>query len=238
MTTRTAPTAAARDRMPGPARAAARPDARAADRPADAADDVTLHGRAAVRRILFGRCDEAGLARGKGVTAEAHAAKLDRIAAALSYMTPANLEVLAELTLANAQGGYRDCWPPEVAVINWGRSLQAPPFRDDRIVTSWLASVEGPPARAAGYLVPLYRFLRRRRLPPGPYDRRVILAEGDTESRRAVLYQERIERGIATSDERAWLADWLRDKAAAEAIVAQGEAARLARAMGGDDAPL
>ena len=114
-------------------------------------------GRAQVRCLLIDRLTEAGLRRQPGVSVDAQAARVERIVAALAYMRPENLETLAALVLANAQGGYRDCWPPEVAIVNWGRSLQAPPLREERIVTSWLASIEGPQARAAGHLVELFR---------------------------------------------------------------------------------
>lgn len=183
-------------------------------------------GRAQVRRHLIDRLDEAGLRRGHGMTVEAHAAKVERIVAALAYMTPANLITLAELTLANAQGGFKDSWPPEAAVLNWGRSLQAPPLRENRIITSWLASVEGPPARASGTHVELFRFLRRRLVPPGPYDRAQIRAEADRNARTLAVYRERIGKGVAHADERAWVADYLRDRAAAEAIIDLGEAKR------------
>lgn len=199
--------------------------------PAGAEDhDMIETGRAQVRRLLIDRLTEAGLRRQPGVSVDAQAARVERIVAALAYMRPDNLETLAALVLANAQGGYRDCWPPEVAIVNWGRSLQAPPLREERIVTSWLASIEGPQARAAGHLVELFRYLRARRLPPGPYDRRTIAAEGEANARTLRVYSERIDKGVATADERAWVIAYLRDRDVAEAIVATGEARRAGMA--------
>ena len=191
-----------------------------------AAAGVEETGRAQVRRHLIDRLEAAGLRRGTGVTVEAHAARVERIVAALAYMTPRNLDTLADLTLRNAQGGYRDCWPPEVAIVNWGRSLQAPPLRDHRIITSWLASVEGPPAMAAGHHVELYQFLRRRLVPPGPYDRKTIRDEALRNAATLRAYQERITNGSAFREERQWVEEYLRDRAAAEAIIAMGEAKR------------
>lgn len=184
------------------------------------------HGKAQVRRLLIAPVEAAGLKRGQGVTLDAHAARVERIVAALAYMAPANLATLAQLVQYNATGGYKDCWPPEVAIVNWGRGLQAPPLREDRVVTSWLASVEGPRARAAGQLVELYRFLRARRLPPGPYDRRQIEAEAQDNARRLLVYRERMDRDTAHSDERAWVVAYLRDRDQAEHIVRMGETKR------------
>lgn len=191
-----------------------------------AADGAEETGRAQVRRHLIDRLDAAGLRRGTGLTVEAHAARVERIVAALSYMTPRNLDTLADLMLRHAMGSCRDCWPTEVVVINWGRSLQAPPLRDHRIISSWLSSVEGPPALAAGYHVELFQFLRRRLVPPGPYDRMTIRDEAQRNAATLRVYQERIANGSAFREERQWVEDYLRDRAAAEAIIAMGEAKR------------
>lgn len=206
-----------------------------------AAEAAHAAGKAQVRRILIARLDEAGLRRGHGVTQDAHAARVDRIVDRLAYMTPENLQTLAELVLTQAQGSDRDTWPPEVAVVAWGRALQLPPLRDDRIVSSWLASVEGPIARAGGWHVQLYRFLRARRLPPQGHDKQVLQASAYDDARRLRVYQERIEKQTATPDERTWVAAFLSDARAADAIIDQGDAARAAKraaagAEGGADA--
>ena len=186
-------------------------------------DDI---GKLQVRRLLLVPLEQAGLRRGHGITTDAHAARLERIVTALAYMTAPNLITLASLVASNAQGGYKDSWPPEVAVINWGHSLQAPPLRKHSIMTSWLASIEGPKAQAAGHLVELFRHLRRTLLPPTPYQRRQIEAESDTNRRALARYRERMDADTANVDERAWVAAYLRDRASAEAIVAQGAAHR------------
>ncbi len=188
--------------------------------------EVEKTGRAMVRDLLLAPLEQAGLRRGHGITQEAHAARLERIVTALAYMSAPNLITLASLVASNAQGGYKDSWPPEVAVINWGHSLQAPPLRKHSIMTSWLASVEGPKAQAAGHLVELFRHLRRTLLPPTPYQRRQIEAESDTNRRALARYRERMDADTANVDERAWVAAYLRDRASAEAIVAQGAAHR------------
>lgn len=188
--------------------------------------EVEKTGRAMVRDLLLAPLEQAGLRRGHGITQEAHAARLERIVTALAYMSAPNLITLASLVASNAQGGYKDSWPPEVAVINWGHSLQAPPLRKHSIMTSWLASIEGPKAQAAGHLVELFRHLRRTLLPPTPYQRYLIEAESDTNRRALARYQERMAADTANLDERAWVAAYLRDRATAEAIVAQGAANR------------
>jgi hypothetical protein len=191
---------------------------------AEAALEAT--GRAQVQRHLIAPLEAMGLRRGHGVTREAHDARLARIAAALAHMTADNLDTLAEVVAANAAGGFKDTWPPEVAVVNWGRALQPPPLRENRIMRSWLASIEGPPARAGGWHVELFRYLRRRAVPPAAYDAIRIREEAADNRRTLAVYQERVERGTATDDERLWLAAYLRDRAEAEAIIGLGEAKR------------
>lgn len=200
----------------------------------DSAEQLQARGRAAVRALLIEPVEARGMRRGHGITQEAHAARLDRIAAALAYMTAENLATLRDIVLAKAIGPGRDTWPPEVAVIGWGRDLQAPPARDERIISSWLASIEGPAAQEAGWHVELYRFLCARRLPPGRDDARRLRDAAYDNARTRQVYAERVTKGVATPAERGWLAEYDRDRRAAEAIIAAGMEARQARAAAAD----
>ncbi|SDW77803.1 hypothetical protein [Roseicitreum antarcticum] len=187
---------------------------------------VETGGKAAVRQHLIGRLTDAGLSRPKGMTADQLAAMQGRLVGALAYMDPENLMTLAEGVMDMAAGPLRNQWPSEVIVRNAAHALQRPPFEQPRIVSSWLASVEGPQAEAGGWLVPLYRFLRRAGRPPMPYDMRLMREEAGHDSRQLTLIRERVAAGSASDEDRAWLVAWQRDEAEARRIVRDGATRR------------
>lgn len=187
------------------------------------------HGRAAVRVHLFDRLDAAGLVRGKkGGTVADHAAMRARLADWLAYMSADNLRTLADLLIDLAAGPLRNEWPSEATVRNTAQTLQRKPATEKRIVTSWLASVEGPMALAQGIEVELFQFLRTHGRPPGGFDK-TQMAERARENARAVeRLQDRAERGTITPEERGWLERYLRDRAEVRGIIESGQARRAA----------
>ncbi|MEH6774947.1 MAG: hypothetical protein V7668_13560 [Cereibacter changlensis] len=185
---------------------------------------------ALVRALLVQRLAEAGLVRPKGQSEAAHAEALTRLVAFLGYMAPENLTVLAELVLDHAEGPKRNVWPSEAVIRSLARGLQERPLMEHPIVTSWLASIEGPKAELGGYLVELLRFLRRHPRPPMAMDRRKILEEAAENQRGRELMLGRIERGTATADDRAWLARFDEDERLARDIVAAGRMKREGQA--------
>lgn len=181
--------------------------------------------RQAVRVRLFDRLDEAGLARPRRLTAEAFDRQKVRLLDRLDHMSGENLDTLAELVI-DAADGKRPEWPSEKVILFLANSLQPRPFEQLRIVTSWLASIEGPTALAGGWLVELYRFLRRTGRPPSNFDEGNIRAEAAENRRKLVMISERRSRGAASASDLDWAEAWERDRAAAEAIVTRGEAKR------------
>ena len=188
-------------------------------------------GRAAVGRLLVGRIAAAGLARGRGVSAADHAARLRALCDRLAYMAPENLQTLAEVILDNAEG-TPPAWPSEALVMQWARALQVPPPRERRLVTSWLASRAGPEAEAGGYLVELYRFLLRHPRPPLPMDLRQLREQAAENNRTVTLIRDRIARDVVTAEDRDWLAAYVRDQGEAQALIEQGRLRRAAKGEG------
>lgn len=182
-------------------------------------------GRDRIRRMLD-RLDEAGLKRPRGMTLEAHRRLRQRLTDQLAYLSGENLDTLAELILDHAGGKQRDTWPSEVVIRQLARGLERPPVDEHRIVTSWLASVEGPVAEAGGWLVELYRWLRQHRRPPMAYDVARLQEEARANRRAAQLIAERIGRGSASEADRQWLEAYRRDARDAGAIVARGAQGR------------
>ena len=177
-------------------------------------------GKARVQEILIERLEAAGLQRPKGLSVEKHAAAKGWMAEHLAYMSEENLLTLAEVVLDSVADRR---WPSEIVVREFARSLQPPPPTVKRLISSWLASVEGPKAEAGGYLVELYRWLVASPRPPSSWDMRTIMERAATNMRHAEIVRDRIERGAAPDEDRAWLMQYERDWQIARGIVAQGQ---------------
>lgn len=189
----------------------------------DVQSDVQQDGKAMVREKLIARLDQAGLVRKRGSSLADHEATMKRLVDHLAYMTPDNVEVLAESLIDAQVGGI---WPAEIVVRQWAQALQAAPVERPKIISSWLASVEGPKAELGGYLVELYRFLIRHKRPPLFGDLRQITDEAGENVRRLEIVQGRIDRGTVTDEDRQWHGRYMADRAAARAVVDGGRQRR------------
>lgn len=185
-------------------------------------------GRAQVRELLIRRLQDAGLTRAKGQGEPALMRSLDNMMDRLAYMTPDNLRTLADVVIDLAQrpGGGSGVWPSEVAMYQLASGLQVRPFRMSRVVWSWLGSVEGPVAEAGGYLVELFRFLRRFQRPPLPGDMREIRDRAAENNRQRGLIADRVKRDVIRPDDQAWMEAYLSDEREARGYVDQGHAGR------------
>lgn len=193
----------------------------------DGHDDDATDGKEAVRVHFIQRLVDAGLARPKGMTEVAYAEMQKGLVGWLAYMGAENLKTLAEVVIDNAIGGR--C-ASEALIRTWAKGLQVKPPEEHRIITSWLASEEGPKAISRGDLVEMYRFLRAKPLPLGPMDRRDIALEAEANQRERHQIEGRISRGADRAEDHAWLAEYERDERRANDIVAAGASSRAARA--------
>jgi hypothetical protein len=186
-----------------------------ADQGAALAEPI-LSGRAAVRECLLDPL--AGLPRKRGVAASDHARDLAKLADALSYMTPANLRGLCELVLRHSSGKAGPCWPDVALVRTWAMALQQPPPRQSDYAQSLIRSAMGRQARDEGWLVELFQIAKRIGPPPGRYLLHKLRDEAGANTRRRLLVRERIERGAASPEDQAWIAQWWADLTECEAI--------------------
>lgn len=193
-------------------------------------------GRAVVREVLVNRLEAAGLKPPKGVTPGAHAKVMEHLVRALAYMAPDNLDVLAEsvLTQAAQPGPSQGRWVSEIVVRSWAEALQPRPLHQHPIIASWLRSREGPVAAAEGYLVPLYRWLRQHRRPCMKYDLLEVRREGAEMQSRIAAIRDRLRDGRDWDGDRAYLAAYLRDEAAALQWVEAGNQGRAEKAAAED----
>ncbi|MCJ8139369.1 hypothetical protein [Falsirhodobacter halotolerans] len=194
--------------------------------------DDAPEGRQAVRVHFVERLRDAGIQKPKGMAAGAFDQMLDRQVEWLAYMHTENLRTLAEQVLDNASGPKRDQCPSELVIRQMARGLQERPVQANRIMTSWLASIEGPSAQMAGHLVELYRYLRQNGRPPGPFDKIKINEAARNNSGTLARFRERMEHGTATEEERRWVVAYAADQREANDIVRAGAERRFAKQEG------
>lgn len=185
--------------------------------------------RAMVREYLIHPLESAGLQRGPRVKVADHEALLDRMQDRLGYLSPGLLSALAEAVLRLAEGPLQNTWPSWATIWNNATRLMPPPDDESHIMTTWLASIEGPVARAGGYLVELHSFLRRHGRPPGSYDMAKIRERAGENQRRRLRVEEWVAKGHAKAEDRDWLDAYLRAQAHCEALVRTGEEKRAAK---------
>lgn len=191
-----------------------------------------MDGKAAVRVRFVRRLNDAGLVRPKGVSEAKHAEFEGHLVEALAYMSADTLDVLADEVLTHAGGGRRNEWLSEVVIRNMAAVLQPRPFVLKPIVSSWLASVEGPMAEMGGYLAELYQFLRSVARPVLPYDLRQIKEKAAENARMRSIIKERQAAGSDLASDREWMDAYLADLRAAQAIVEAGKARRYEKQSG------
>lgn len=182
-----------------------------------------VSARATVRHNVIHRLEAAGLKRPRCCKSETEfAAMKRRLVEYLAYLSPASLEALADQLLTYASGKDRDLWLSELIIRQMAEALEHRPAEESPIVTSWLASVEGPRALTAGHAVEMLRHLRKKRSALMPYDRRMIVEDAGRNARQRQLIAERQRDGIDRPEDRAWQADYAADLQLVEALVARG----------------
>ena len=182
--------------------------------------------RKRVDDLLLSRLRAAGYRKPKGLAQADFDTGQGALADRLAYLTPDNLETLAESIVDVAP---LPNFPPERWMLDLARSLQPPPPKASRLLSSWLASIEGPRAVMRGDLVQLYRHLRDKKVPPTDWERRQIAERALSDAHDVQLWRDRLARGVISEADRAALARHEADLADALAIVDAGNAARAAK---------
>ncbi|VDC31400.1 hypothetical protein [Pseudogemmobacter humi] len=190
-------------------------------------------GREAVRRLFVDRLAHSGLTLPKAMKPAAHEAVMKRLVDHLAYLSPQSLAVLADQVLSAAGGKDRNLWPSELMIRQMAEALERRPFEMALIVTSWLASIEGPQAEAGGYLVQMYRHLRSHPRPLLPYDRTTIRQQAVDDAQKIARIREKERDGVVPEIDRAWMAEMVEDQRRARAIVEAGAQARRRKAEQG-----
>lgn len=171
-----------------------------------------------VRSCLIDPLVEMGMVKKKAVKVEDHKRMLGRLVSKLSYMSADNLRGLQAYLIKAAGGASHSEWPSEVAILQAAHGLQEPPVAGNDYALSLIRSAMGQRARAEGWMVELYRVARRTGPPPGKYLVYKMKEEAGQNERRGMLVSERIYRGVASQEDRDWLARYQSDLDACEAV--------------------
>ena len=161
----------------------------------------------------------AGLKAQRGVTAEKHERMLVRLRGWLAYMSDENLRGMHDLIVRHAVKGV---WPAEGLIKHWATALQLPPPRECDYARSLIRSAMGRQARAEGWAVELYQIAKKLGLPPTKYFISGLKDEAEDNRRRRQRVSENIAAGLASAEDRHWLAAWHQDMAEIEAIQSAG----------------
>lgn len=189
--------------------------------------DVRAEARERVQDYLIDRCEVAGMVRPRGMSVERHQSILKGFRKRFAYMDQENLITLAELIVEQGQGKAKNVWPCEATVVALANAIQRCPPEEHRLIASWFASVEGPKARERGCEVELFDYLVKHRRPPlGAYADRQINEQAQDNGRMVSAIRGRIDRGVASADDRAWLNHYLSQRDRVRAIIEQGEQKR------------
>jgi hypothetical protein len=182
-------------------------------------DSADLTGRAAVRFYLLAPL--AGLPRKRGCPLAVFEADLATLSQKLAYMAPRQLTALSEIVLRHAGASAHPVWPDPALVLAWAYRLRPPPPRTSDYVRSYMTCEVASRARAEGWLVELWRVIKRDRPPPpNAFQQQRLRDEAAENSRRRTLIADRIARGRNDPADQDWLAHWAADSAEIEMLLA------------------
>lgn len=163
-------------------------------------------GKDRIRQHLIDPLARQGMKRAGGLTVAQHEAAMEGLAARLAYLTVENIEALAEVVSTKGAGKNKDRWPPELVICNWARQLQEPPPSDSRLVTSYMRS-KGRQAKAEGWAVELYGYLKKMGQPPNDFAMSRLKLDADTNMRTRHRIEREARFGTLSSQDRQWL-EW------------------------------
>lgn len=182
-------------------------------------------GRERAKLLFVERIAASGVLPHKKQTLAAHLETVKHVGDYAAHLSEESLLTLADEVLSVAASAKGVC-PSELVMRSMVDGKEPRPFEMAPIVTSWLASIEGPKAEAAGYEGQLFRHLRNHSRPVMAHDLTTVRLQAEKDRQREDVIRERMDRGRATDDERGWLGAMVEDRRRARAIIAAGEAAR------------
>lgn len=196
----------------------------------DLEDPNAPAGRAGVHAILLAPLAVFAPPRGEGP------GDFDALADQLAHLPARDLRGLLEWVLVVSSSGGRPgagqkrCRLAAVLIRTSGYAILPPPRDRSDYVASVLRSRMGAQALAEGWAVELLRHATRFGPPPAKYLVEKLRIDAQDNARTIARIRERRACGQDWPGDTHFLADWTDDLRRAEALVAEGEAARGAGA--------
>lgn len=177
-------------------------------------------GKRRVREILIEPLNAMGMVKKSSVPVAAHAAALEQLESLAAYLPAEDLEVLRGEVMLRAGGKDHDQWPPVINIMKLARAILEPPKSDSQMVASVIGSSMGKRAARNGWLVELYRFMKREgRVPQNEYEQRQLLKISEDNRRKVINARAARDAGRAVSDDLQFLSRYEQDKERAETLL-------------------
>lgn len=187
--------------------------------------DALKAGKERVRKHLIEPLTTMGMRRASGHTVADHDAAMEGICARLAYMAERNLASLAEVVMAHGGGKARDRWPSGMWICDEARKIQEPPPSDSQLVTGCLGSRIGKQARAEGWSVELYLWIKKfGRWPSGDFVFSSIKDDAEKNRRNRHRVEADMRGGVVSPTDARWL-DWYRQVEARVSAVMDAQGA-------------
>lgn len=159
-------------------------------------------GEAQVRDRLIEPLLRRGLARPSSLTREGFDLMLQDLCQRLAYMTPLNLDALAEQVAANPAGKDRDRLPIGNTILEWAAQIQPPDAGASPLMRAVFRHAVGREALAQGWAPELLAQLRRDRRWPGSFALTQVRQAGLDAAQRLADIEMRLARdGEVRTDE-------------------------------------
>lgn len=140
-----------------------------------------------------------GLRRPSGMTVAQFDEMVDELCGRLSYMTPLNLEALAEQAALRPGGKDGSRFPFASKILAWAAEIQRPEDSASPLMIAVFSGEIGREAMAEDWAPELLSHLRKHRLWPKKADIAAIKKRAEEARHQIAKSEERVRRGFALS---------------------------------------
>ncbi len=140
-----------------------------------------------------------GLRRPSGMTVAQFDEMIDELCGRLSYMTPLNLDALAEQAALRPGGKDGSRFPFAARILAWGAEIQRPEDSASPLMVAVFSGPIGQEAMADDWAPELLSHLRKHRLWPRKADVTAIKERAENARQQISRSDDRTRRGFARS---------------------------------------
>ena len=162
-----------------------------------------------VRRLLIQPLTECGFRKPGDVPQDRFDKFLTNLADGLGYLSDDQLVTLRTFLQTRGEGKDRRSWPRMATITPLAEAIAPRPLEEVPAITSWFGSARGPQALEEGTLVAEFLFLEKFKRPPlNEGDWRTVRDKARALASDRRVKADRVRRGVASTDDRQWLA-WI-----------------------------